>query len=471
MKRLICFIIILVSLFLVSCASNAPIVNSTPTAEMVSTVGTVTLSVTGESSGTSEAVGTTATTITTDKTIPAEAYVKTGYSHYAFSSIETRSKVFIDCYPSGVYYSKADGEFYRFCFDPFCTHSTYGENYSPSGCVAGMMGEGENNKPVFINTRVYFVFSGNIYSCSEFATDLRIECKFGETRQIKLSNGVTIIQSPKIDQFKSDEDKLFFKQVSEEGTVVQYMYDTKSRKLVNLDEKIEKLAADSGVNLVLYDFKNGKVYFEAYKNYKNTNDTGKFVGYFSTDDDFSSLVPVEKIFKNFGIFETDIGNISLTNDESENKTQLINSKFNGDTEILIDDVKSTLGGTRWLLYINSEHLFFNRNEHILLGYTKQPYLTGSGLQDQKTDFYNYDGGRIYRFDFKTNEIKCVFDNTDFQNFKIQYIDEENGVAIFVADKFKKVSTDGEYQFEKQGIFKFRIDQEGVFVDMEEVKIE
>ena len=172
MKRVICVLIVLASLFLVSCAGDAPIVNSTPAAT-VATVGT-----SGTTIGTD--VTEQATEATTKNIISTTPKINNKFVHVLSRSIETKSKVLINADITGIstlyYYSKADGEFYPFCFDPLCNHKG-------KSCIGTLLADYERasikaDHVFFIDDRFYFVSGKKIYSCSEFATDLRVELTF-----------------------------------------------------------------------------------------------------------------------------------------------------------------------------------------------------------------------------------------------------------------------------------------------------
>ena len=224
MKKVICFIIILVSLFLASCGGNVPI----------ETTEKSTMSTTATSEN--------------EQTTP-EVFVPSGYRLTTLKTIETRSKVLLLDKTVGkqavvMYYSKADGEFYPFCFDPLCDHENFEKNRFRTKCIGAMMYDTMRALPssdsvYYINSRLYFVFFDKIYSCSEIATDLRVEVSFSDKMDYYdqmieyIKNGTNMSGNYylPIQSFAYDGNILLFIRADENGNLNQYAYDTVSKKL------------------------------------------------------------------------------------------------------------------------------------------------------------------------------------------------------------------------------------------------
>ena len=152
------------------------------------------------------------------------------------------------------YYSKADGEFYPFCFDPLCQHQDIwdGEKYIGTTCVAKMLywnnysRDDTTTPPIYCNGRIYFTYFDEIWSCNEYASDLRIDVSFS-----KLPSDFTRSEAMKrkreqlfnFDSFICSGDSIYFKHIDADGDVRYYRFDTETRKLHNLTKGMEELAS------------------------------------------------------------------------------------------------------------------------------------------------------------------------------------------------------------------------------------
>ena len=197
-----------------------------------------------------------------------------GYTGYSFMSIErtglnnfmeTPSKIIfmgtqsaIGKNPYVYYYSKADGEFYPFCFDPLCQHQDIwdGEKYVGTTCVAKMLYRYTYTRvdaytpPIYCNGRIYFAYFDEIWSCNEYATDIRIDVSFS-----KMTENITQTEARKrfnsnefvyFKSFASGGNSIYFCHLDADREFRYYRFDTETRKLYNLSKGMTDLAEKLG---------------------------------------------------------------------------------------------------------------------------------------------------------------------------------------------------------------------------------
>ena len=415
----------------------------------------------------------TETTAPSGTVAPAE-FVPSGdsWGRSVFDNfLETRSKVILTSYVTGnylvYYYSKADGEIYPFCFDPFCNHSNYNKDskeYYPhcmSTIFAGLADftSGYQTAPLYINSRIYFFWFNRLYSCSETASDIRLEYSFYDGK-MTAPEFYKVKKKVLIDQLQNDGSQIFFKYVDENGNVIQYRYDTVSRKLYDLSSLIDAASKKIGVALYLTGFLNGKIYYEGYINVKSgesvENIDGDFEGYFMSDYELKNVersnfeVPIAYfIKKNNGV-------IIQNRDKENNEISLVFYGFNGEKETIMYDKLSKLedGYAINTLFLTDNSLYFYRNEELIL----REYVTSSGYASRVV---NTNGGKIYRYDFESGNIYCVYNDKYDRLTGRFYVDETAKTAIFSVSRFYP---DDLVKPEKNELVICDIDENGNFVN-------
>ena len=458
MKRIICFILIILSLFLSSCSGAETTENSaSPT--------------------TSETQG----NVLSDKNV---------YTHFRNKSIETKSKVII--LDSVVetktlyYYSKVDGDFYPFCFDPFCDHVNYDGLTYRTKCIGTMIKDpfrtGTSAKIFYINSRIYFVFFDKIYSCSEIATDLRVEVSFSDkmdyyekmTEFIKSASagGTSVLTDSfyyPIQTFERDQNTLLFIRIDEEGNIKQYAYDTVSKKLTDLKKKMAEKEKEIGATLYTHSFENGRVYMAAYTNVQkssagvglNTYVEGDFKGYYVADYAFTHFEKTEYVPPVSFDFYAEDGYVCLQcKNEEKAVFDLVKNNYDNTNEKLAENIVFTKAPVS--LYLNDNSYFFNYTDPVELGVDAS---YGGG----KIKRYNNQNGKIYRLDLKTGEIQTVFDDLSYDSFKIIYIDENNNYGLMTLQKYDVF--DGFVSSKGGLLYQFGIDENGNIIDLERVELE
>ena len=480
MKRIICFIAIISSLFLSSCETvNVP--TNTDNTEITTAVTMTATSITATTAAVAPATTETmATTVsTTGDLIPIEVYLPTGYQKYsnmfAQQDVETPNSVIFTSIKDHItrntwYYDKISSEIHAFCSDPGCEHVFYSDPSTWTfnlDCPAAMIGKTTNYlsdfsfASVYVNGRVYFVCLSGLYSCTENAKDLREEFKFSENKDFsKEIKKYTDGKYPFICVF-SDERSIFFYHCESKKNITQYRYDTSTQKLYDMTEDLEKAETELGYTVYVDSAADGKIYLAAYSGVtslptitRNSFEVaGTLVGYYETDYDFSSFEKVEDYIAapDFVVGDGVIG--KLGND-------YVKRKYSGEKEVLIENVDDVLGDTFKALYLNGEYLYFVKDENLIIGKKEN----ASGF---KRDAVNVNGGRIYRYDLETGDITCVFDNHYYDGFRAVYIDEKSGVCFLAVEKYIELE---EKFFDKKSVsvlVRCEINKDGMFTVKEE----
>lgn len=491
MKKVICLIIVLSSLLLVSCAGDAPIVYSTPisTVATVGTSGTATktppatstaagtAATAGTNSTTATPAATTATSSTSGGAVPSESFKPSGYDLGASGSVETRSKVILAGNYFGVgtsYYSKADGEVYAFCFDPFCDHSL--DLRVDSHCVARMTSTVNHHtmgqSMFYLNSRIYFVYWGSIYSCSEFATDVRVELELEhfDTRAdyaAKLKRGGNSLI---FDDLAGYGNYLFFKYIDPDGTVSWYRYDVVKRQKKRMDDDLHALEEKLGLKLVLSGIIDNYIYLYAY------DDAGKFVCGYVCDYDLKNEIPTEEKSDAWQLFYTDYGiyiqDYSRYNNNGTNQTSydLTLVKPDGTLETVVKDVYGSFKGNKsGPTYITEKYIYFINSKCTKIGYE-------NNFHGVKECIPNTDG-KLYRYDPKTGKKEVVFDGVleDFYEIeRVEYINLEERIALLYSQT--RVKTDEMYEGESvyewiNMTLKCHLDENGIVDSFEVLDME
>ena len=493
MKKFLSIIIIFTSLLLTSCASTTP-AESTEISWITSIISTTATAAatlapltSAEPTVYTHTEATTATSSTQGAITPTSPFVPSGYLRADCRSLETKSKVIIGDYigtryysmRAAFYYSKADGEFYPFCFDPFCEHKSYTPGSNSINCVGNALKSGSTtNEIYYYNSRIYFVFDGTIYSCSEFATDLRKEIVMEDLSYLSKEEYHKRRNQNLLNHMTGDSGSLFFNYVNPDGVPIWYRYDTQKRKLIDLTEKINAAAEKMGIVLYLGDVAGGHIFLYGGKTEYNWSwnyvadleldeihvydDYGILETLFETEDGL--IMQASYKSEIFDIYpDIDYGQRSLVIPGGRNY-DIILMKTDGTVEMLVKNARKTFGFHDTVPnYINDKYIYFGNNIYEKIGLEKAPM----GIMDLMA---SYDG-KIYRYDRKTGEIDVFLesgdDYCDFRN--IEYVNEKENVAIINAQIY--VDTHNDIDGEKVYVYdtyiiKCHLDENGVVDDYE-----
>ena len=480
MKKLLSIIIAFATLLLVSCASDDPaestepwitsIISTTASAATTQTAASSTAG-TNASETTVPTETTTATSSTQGGATPIEPFTPSGYSSNGTGGVETRSKVIFSGNGNDgtVYYSKADGEFYPFCFDPFCEHplSFQTESHCLARMTSSLNHHTMGSSMFYLNSRIYFVYWGSIYSCSEYATDLRLELELEhfDSRADYVANLKRAGNSLIFDDLAGFGDYLFFKYIDPDGSVSFYRYDVVKRQKKRLDDDLHALEEKLGLKLVPSGIIDNYIYLYAYDGERN------FVRGYVCDYDLKNEIPTEEKSDAWHLFHTDRGiyvrDYSRYKNNGNNQTSydLTLVKPDGTVETVVKDVYGSFKGNQSsLICITENYVYFINTKGTKIGYVKNFHGVIECIPN--TD------GKLYRYDMKTGKKEVVFDGAldDFYEIEaIRYLNEEEKIALLYSQT--RVKTDEMYEGEPvyewvNMILKCRLDENGIVESFE-----
>lgn len=504
MKKLIAFVLVLITLAIAfaSCAEEntpdattygyytskitPPVATTATETPPAASTAAGTAATTWTNSTTATPAATTATSSTQGGTTPAEVFVPSGYGAILASRyLETKSKILFLVQISTemtlksiplYYYSKADGDFYPFCFNPLCQHDVndFDRNITCVGCAlsSGIAKPSSKADPVFMNSRIYFIYFDSIYSCSEFATDLKLEFSFHEYDHLADSEVLKRYSNKyfPICDFQGYGSSLLFKHIDANGELIQYVFNTKTKKLSSLTDKIDKAGETLGATLYVTGFTDDKIFLEAYKNIINSSlgitgtfyVIGDFVGSYEADYELTELRKIDYTIPPAPIFKTSDGYIYYSYDPEKDSTDVCYLSFDGEKRTLIEDYEKTLGGKNpQLVYVLGDFIYYYTEQPVEMGYDES--LHGKMRE-------NWSGGKMYRYDMKTGEIKLLFDDLKYDNFAIYYIGDCDNMVLMTVSKYEKKSAT-EVKTTGRVLIKAALDANGNFIDLEEVELE
>ena len=382
-------------------------------------------------------------------------FVPTGYSFSPDTGmttfVETNSKIiFLGVYSvagnkAGVYYySKAAGEFYPFCFDPLCQHQRIwdGEKYIGTTCVARML-EVINgartdtlNPPLYINGRIYFTFFDEIWSCNEYATDIRIDVSFSKlpsdftrTDARKRVNG-NITYFP---IFISGGNSIYLEHLDADGVVRNYRLDTETRKLHDLSEEMEALAKDLGLESLVFQYAVGK-----YIRFGGINPNTKKTEYVVTDQNLN-ITSIPFLGENDTLSIIQLCTIGRRNEKGNRISREKIEVFpNGEYKLI--DIERNAS------YATNNYLYYPGGESVFLGYGSYVSI----VTGEAEKIINSANG-IVRYNRKTGEEELLFQDDLLHCNRILYVNEETGEFISLATQYKKY-TDGTFGATSNNIY-------------------
>lgn len=406
MKKILSLTIIVALLFLVSC-EKSPV---TPT-------------------------GTTAST-TTFETTTAPI---TSASHYA--AVESPSRILLFHGGTLWYYSKADGESYRFCFNPLCQHSIkencsarwFMSHYCRSdGCVYS---EKYN--------RFYFSRGQNIYSCSFDASDFKLEYSFGE-------NGKILSSFQTIELFTYDffvrrmliyDDYIYF---------IRTNAETGRWQLVRLNiknHKIDEMTSADDEWVLGYEIANGYIYFKTF-------DSDNIIRHYTADMSLKErklvLDPIyfDNIGVSLGLFDGEYFYEEIANGQELYKI----NPLTGEKSLIVKDERLT--GNADLLCVRENDGIYVVAENIIYLGTIESEVFGTqyiGTSNNNVWKISFDGEFEKVLDFPRGDIETM-------NFV------EEGVIIHFSQIYHKEINVEDPERAAFVFVLFEIDENGNFVN-------
>ena len=407
MKKLICIIITIATLFLASCGEAT----ITPT-------------------------GTTAST-TTSETTTAPI---TSASHYA--AVESPSRILLFHGGTLFYYSKVDGESYYFCFDPLCQHSIkencsarwFMSHYCRSdGCVYSQK-----------NNRFYFARGQQIYSSSFDASDFKLEYSFGDDGKILSSfQSVELLKysTTYIRRMLLYDDYLYF---------ILSNAETGRWQLVRLNiktHKVDEMTSADNEWVIGYEIANDYIYLKTF-------DNDNIIRHYTADMGLKErkIVPDPIYFDNIGV-SLGLYDGEFFYEEIANGQELYKiNPLTGEKSLIVKDERLT-GNADMLCVRENDGIYVVAENIVYLG-TIEDDVFGTqyiGTSNNNVWRVSFDGKFTKVLDFPRGQI-------DTMNFV------EEGVIIHFSQIYHKEINVEDPERAAFVFVLFEIDENGNFVN-------
>ncbi|MBQ7308894.1 MAG: hypothetical protein IJW87_01835 [Clostridia bacterium] len=273
-----------------------------------------------------------------------------------------------------VYYSKADGEVYVNCFDPLCEH------YGCSAVGSVRLG----NSQFFIEDRFYEVSPlGEIESFSFDGTGRKKEfdADYGDYGRV-----------PPWGRNRLAYDRyIYIDFLTEAEDYHTLRYDTKTQTMEDMTEKTGNYL----LPLYAYD---GEIY--------GRDANGLAV---KTDLSLSYVQEVYEVYQTGG-YDLSLGSKMIgvakgKNTETGRMTETLGVQiYDLETEAYTLLTSEQIGHTvSRVIFADEDYYYFFAKESVYIG-----------VSHQKTDVYNYTGGKIYRMKHDGTDCVCIYENANLR---------------------------------------------------------
>jgi len=318
--------------------------------------------------------------------------------HGAFIDLPSRVvfEATIDHEKMILYYSKADGKAYVYCFDPLCDHT----DYTCLGNPASDLSDWYFSNAFFINDRFYSVNKhGKIHSFAFDGSDKKLEYDAGyeveEHMGIVLSQpcwSVATAYGPYI--YINSNQNLDAKEVY----LLRFNTETK---------EMEDLTAKTGNYIHPHYFYNGMIYGDG--------DGRKTVdAFFKADLDLNT---VERLEERYTMYQ--YGGTAMVGDVIKERESI--SEYPERIGASIYDIetgeKQFFTNEDWgleedpiFVCATDQYFYFYEPKKVALGTVVVE--TGSGPVERTS--YKSNPGKLYRMDLDGSNIVCVYDNPEYE---------------------------------------------------------
>ncbi|MBR0234885.1 MAG: hypothetical protein IJQ37_00285 [Clostridia bacterium] len=368
-----------------------------------------------------------------------------GYSlkknDHSLNFVETPSKIIFLQLLAGsgakslvYYYSKADGEFYPFCFDPLCQHQDIwdGEKYVGTTCVAKMLYRYTYTRvdaytpPIYCNGRIYFAYFDEIWSCNEYATDIRIDVSFS-----KMTENITQTEARK--RFNSNEfiyflsfasggNSIYFRHQDADREFRYYRLDTETRKLHDLSKGMTDLAEKLGFKTFSFYYAVGN-----YIVFRGAKPGDSKVQIITTDQNLN-ITNIPFLGENDTILvvrNTANGQLCRI-DRFDEEHNPLSYEY---VEVLPDGECKQLDAGEKGIYVTDDYTYSYGGEAVELGYS-----TAMGGKSERVVNKCPD---IVRYNKETGEKEVIFHDDWLRMDTIYYVNEETGEFLARVDRYEK----------------------------------
>lgn len=376
MKKILCLILIFTSLFFVSCAEKPPV---------------------------------------------PEKEVEPYSASMMHAAVELSSRVILVQTGGLWYYSKADGESYRFCFNPLCQHKFADK------CPSALFWHSHslNSQLVYCeeNNRVYIGRGQKIYSTSFDASDLQLECSLGENGDIaELTYDISYIRN-----LRCYKNYIYF---------IYNNDDTGNNQVVRYDIKtkqVQEMTSATDEQIVSYEIASDYVYFKAVLS-DNT------MGFYTADMDFNNRKldenPIDGSAMQMGM-TMDLYDGKYFHGKIPNEGYYIHDPITGERKLISTDQRIVNAGM--LLAVHDGWMYFC------------PY----DLKGTFETMYN----SVYRISNDGIIEKCL-DMPEIEIMSLNFV--SNGVIINYFNIFINGTSQSDSTQKLEGFLHFDVDESGVF---------
>ena len=286
-----------------------------------------------------------------------------------------------------LYYSKADGKAYIYCFDPICKHED---------CMASPRTmKWSLSDTIFYGNRFYVLTAyGTMLSFSFDGTDRKIEYdleyEFPDEFRYTVWNpcglyGPYLYISLKLDQSGFEREML--------------RYNLETKEMENLTEKTG--------NYISPDyFYNGTIYGSG--NYSQTGDS-----YFKADLDLNTVETLnEPIYMDQAVGSIVIGDVVSERESIYSTSEWLGLRFydleTGERKMLTAEDIGMEDPT--IVYATDEYLYFYERKIINIG----TVIINQGGREVQKKVQKMNDGKLYRMNKDGTNIVCVYDNPEYE---------------------------------------------------------
>jgi len=365
--------------------------------------------------------------------------------------IHLPSRVMFNMHTNGtyynVYYSKADGKVYTYCFDPLCDHNV-GKCLAVPSSVYDQENFLKNSIDIetirFINDRFYAVAynSGKILSFNFDGTDMKMEYDGDYSMDIIRMNGAW---TPNIVSYGP---YIYIDQratASEDGKRHVLRFNVETKELEDLTEK-------TGYYLWPSYFYNGEVYAQ----------TEKFEPV-KTNLDFTVYEECDT-YKNLQHFAGSKF-VYYIQDEKYNILGIgIHDMATGEEKQLLNEELGFSEKGIKLIGMDEDYIYFVDANEVLAGYKIHP-KTGKQVPVTKND------GKLYRMDHDGTNIVCIYDDSSIGFSYYDAIVFDGNTIIINATKYRSVEgdTEGLVETHASGYYVGKFGEDGMVEELKPIE--
>ena len=298
------------------------------------------------------------------------------------SFINLPSRVVFENGSKTVYYSKADGETYIYCFDPLCDHSDgkcLAQPITLDTVGVNFMGT------KFVNNRFWCTatFLGKIISFNFDGTDMKVEYDAGYQAEQTTWGGD--LWNPDIMAYGSYLYLEQNKMTTEDGKAHTLRFNTQTGEMEDLTEK-------TGNYIYPQFFYNGNIY-----GYYNESFSWCKCSLDLTGMEVIDEIPVPVYYAGSRIFDTTSAGVEVYDMKNGETTTISNSVFG-----VPDGAKISIQ------FVDENYIYYYHSKKELVGYYPHP-KTGN-----MTAKYRWNDGKLYRANHDGTNVVCIYDEPGYE---------------------------------------------------------